>query len=101
MTRLSRITVVLFAVLLISTQGGCLYFNVKAPLDTNLEQTQLGAKVGTSEAHSVLGLFAWGDASTQAAAEEGEITTIQHADQEQFAVLGFVYARYRTVVYGD
>ena len=87
-----------FAVL---TLGGCLYMNVRAPLDTDLASTELGSKMGKSEAKSVLGLVAWGDASTQAAARDGGIETINHADQEYLAVLGFVYARYRTVVYGD
>ncbi len=81
--------------------GGCLYSNVKLPLDSNLETTDLGSKVGKSDAHSVLGLVAWGDAGTQAAAKEGEIETIKHADQQHFSILGLVYARYRTIVYGD
>jgi hypothetical protein len=92
--------VALCAIFLLPTTG-CVYFNVTSPLDTNLDETQLGSKVGTSEAKSILGLVAWGDAGTDAAAKQGGITTIRHADQENFAILGFVYARYRTVVYGD
>ena len=92
--------IALSAIFLLATTG-CVYFNVTTPLDTNLDETQLGSKVGTSEAHSVLGLVAWGDAGTDAAAKQGGITTIRHADQENFAVLMFIYARYRTVVYGD
>ncbi len=80
---------------------GCLYMNVKAPLDTDLDATQLGAKVGQSEAQSILYLVAWGDAGTQAAARDGGITTLRHADSEIFAILGFVYVRQRTIVYGD
>lgn len=101
MKRTTRQALLLLATLFALTQTGCLYFNVKLPLDTNLEDTQLGSKTGKSQSHAVLGLVAWGDASTQAAAEEGGITRIQHADLEQFAVLGFVYARYTTIVYGD
>jgi len=80
---------------------GCVYFNVRQPLDTNLDATQLGSKRGQSEAMAVLGLVAWGDAGTQAAAENGGITTIRHADQENMAILGILFARYRTIVYGD
>lgn len=80
---------------------GCVYFNVKTPLDTDLDRTSLGSKVGRSQAQSILGIAAWGDAGTQAAARDGGITTINHADQESFAILGFVYTRYRTIVYGD
>lgn len=88
------------ALLLVSTSG-CVYFNVTTPLDENLQDTTLGAKTGVSQAHSILGLVAWGNAGTDAAAKQGGITTIRHADQENFAILGFVYNRYRTVVYGD
>ncbi len=80
---------------------GCVYMNVTAPLDTNLDETQLGRRIGKSEAQSLLGLVAWGDAGTQAAARNGGITTLHHADREIFSILGFVYTRQRTVVYGD
>ncbi len=80
---------------------GCVYTNITAPLDTDLDATELGSKVGRSEAQSVLGLVAWGDAGTQAAANEGGITTLRHADREVFSILGVVYVRSRTVVYGD
>ncbi len=80
---------------------GCIYTNVVAPLDTDLHETKLGSKVGTSQAQSVLGLFAWGDAGTQAAARDGGITTLNHADSEMFSILGFMYTRTRTIVYGD
>ena len=81
--------------------SGCVYMNVTAPLDTDLDRTELGSKVGKSEARSVLGLIAWGDAGTQAAARDGDIKTLNHADTEMFSILGFVYGRTRTVVYGD
>lgn len=97
----TRTLVAVTACLALLPLGGCLYANVKLPLDSNLESTELGSKVGKSDAHAVLGLVAWGDAGTQAAAAEGEIETIQHADQQHLSVLGFVYARYRTIVYGD
>jgi hypothetical protein len=87
------------AILWLST--GCVYMNVKTPLDTDFQDTQLGSKVGKSDAQAVLGLVAWGDAGTRAAAENGGITTIKHADQETFAILGFVYTRVKTIVYGD
>ena len=48
---------------------GCIYMNVVQPLDTDLEETRLGSKVGKAEAQAILGLFAWGDAGTQAAAK--------------------------------
>jgi hypothetical protein len=81
--------------------SGCAYVNVKSPLDVDLDRTTLGEKKGVSEARSVLWLFAWGDASYAAAAANGGITTLRHADQDTFVVLFGLYSRWRTVVYGD
>jgi hypothetical protein len=81
--------------------SGCAYVDVKSPLDVNLDRTTLGDKMGTAEAHSVLWLFAWGDAGYAAAAANGGITTMRHADQEVFTVLFGLYTRWRVVVYGD
>jgi hypothetical protein len=50
---------------------GCIYSHITTPLDLDLDRTHLGDKVGTAEWQSVLGLVAWGDAGTQAAAKQG------------------------------
>jgi len=81
--------------------SGCLFTDVKIPLDTNLEQTKLGDKTGESSSQSVLWLVAWGDSSTQAAAQAAGITTILHADQRVFSVLFGLYSKQTTVVYGE
>ena len=101
MARLRRLPLLLVLLASLVFSPGCIYMNVTTPLDTNLDETELGSKVGKSSAHSVLWLFAWGDAGTQAAAEDGDIQVIRHADQETLLVLLFIYARTRTVVYGD
>ena len=75
--------------------------NITIPLDTDLDRTQLGPKVGRASIHTVLLLFAWGDGGTEAAARQGGITTITHADQQVFALGLIVYARRTTIVYGD
>ena len=81
--------------------SGCLYTNIQRPLDTDMHFTDLGSKEGRSSNHSVLWLFAWGDAGTRAAAENGAISVIKHADREiQFVLFG-IYFRITTVVYGD
>ncbi len=80
---------------------GCFYTNIREPLDLDLQQTRLGAKRGESSNRQILGLVAWGDASTQAAAANGGITTLNHADSEFFSILWFVYGSQTTVVYGD
>jgi hypothetical protein len=96
-----RLLVVLSIAASVLFSTGCLYTNVSAPLDTDLDRTALGSKVGKSEAQSVLGLFAWGDAGTQAAARKGGIDVLNHADQEIFCIFFGLYCRGRTVVYGD
>lgn len=80
---------------------GCVFANVQRPLDTNFEETRLGEKIGESHMTTVLWLFHWGDAGTKAAAEEGNISTIHHADMKVFTILFGLYGRVTTIVYGD
>ena len=79
---------------------GIIYSKTTAPLDVDLKETHLGS-VGTSTSHCVLGLVSWGDASTEAAANQGGITTINHADYEFLNIVVGAYQRYRTIVYGQ
>jgi hypothetical protein len=81
--------------------SGCVYMKVQRPHDKNYERTELGSKIGKSELKSILWLFAWGDAGTKAAAENGGITVIKHADVEYYVVLLGLYTRITTVLYGD
>jgi TRL-like protein family len=90
----------LVALLALAFFTGC-FVNVKIPLDTDLDRTQLGTKVGEAKAQSVLWVFLWGDAGTQAAARQGGLATINHADREFFIVLFGIYASETTIVYGD
>ncbi len=80
---------------------GCLYAHIRVLLDTDLNETKFGAKRGKTTNRTVLGLFAWGDGSTQAAAANGGITTLNQADTEIFSILFFVYNETTTIVYGD
>ena len=79
----------------------CIYTNIQVPLDTDLQETDLGNKRGTSSYQSILGLVAWGDAGTQAAAKDGGITTLKHADKKVFSVLAWLYYSETTIVYGN
>ncbi len=81
--------------------AGCLYMNVKMPYDTDLNKTVLGQKTGKAYSQSLLWLVAWGDAGTQAAAKDGNITTVNHMDREVFSILFGLYTKTTTVVYGD
>ncbi len=86
--------------LLLILCSGC-YVNMTIPLDRDLNQTQLGDKVGRSTSKTLFWGFHWGDAGTQAAAEDGGITTINHLDREVFVVLAGLYAENTTIAYGD
>jgi len=105
--------VVLLAFLLVASSllGGCyiaplmppqgtIYTNISAPLDLDLTNTNLGSKEGEASTESILGIAAWGDASTKAAAANGGISKIDHADYEFFTVLG-IYNKFTMKVYGD
>ena len=80
---------------------GCVFRSVTYPLDTDVNDTTLGAKVGRSTSHQILGLVAWGDRGTEAAAREGGISTVRHMDVHVMEVCLFVYGKYTTIVYGD
>jgi hypothetical protein len=82
------------------TLANC-YVSARIPLDRDLDRTALGSKVGRASAQSVLWGVAWGDAGIHAAALDGGLSSIHHADQELFVVLGGAYARLTTIVYGD
>lgn len=82
------------------TLPSCVLTDVQVPLDTDLQNTEVGPKIGKASYQSVLGLIAWGDAGTHAAAHDGDITTMTHADQQIFSILWGLYYKQTTVVYG-
>lgn len=86
---------------LVLSTTGCLFVDIQHPMDKNYHDTELGSKVGSASSQAVLYLVAWGDSGSQAAASDGEITTIKHADRQVFSILFGLYTRITTVVYGD
>lgn len=90
-----------FSLLLLLLLPGCVYSNIVIPLDTDLQDTTLGDKIGRAYNQSVMWLVAWGDAGTQAAAQEGGITTLRHADQQVLVILFGLYTKTTTIVYGN
>ena len=80
---------------------GCLYADVQVPLDTDMNQTQMGSKAGRASSYSVLWLVAWGDSSTAKAAEKGGITVVNHLDQEVELVLFGAFVKNTTIAYGE
>ena len=93
-----KITIILAVVLVFS---GCTYVHTKTPYDQNLDKTELGSKVGVANCYSLFWLVAWGDASYAAAAKNGNIHILKHADQETTQIFFGMYTRWRVIVYGD
>jgi hypothetical protein len=79
---------------------GLIYAQYKAPISTNFNGTKTGSKTGTAESTSILGWIALGDCSTNTAAKNGNIQTINYADYEYMNVLG-VFQSFKTTVYGE
>jgi hypothetical protein len=77
---------------------GVWYTDVKAPVTATSNSNS--TKVGTSEATSILGIIATGDASIDAAAKSAGITKIHHVDEHSTSILGF-FAKYKVYVYGE
>ncbi len=92
---------IILSMLAITLLSGCLYSNVKCPLDIDFDKTELGTKVGKSNMHSVLWMVAWGDTGAKSAADNGNIKIINHADQEFLSILFGLYYKHTTIVYGD
>ncbi len=95
-TRLLLVVLITAALL-----SGCIYAHVLSPLDTNVDKTVMGQKIGKASSYSILGLVAWGDASTAAAAKSGGVTTVNHMDHEFLNVFFGFYTESTTIVYGD
>lgn len=79
---------------------GTIYNDSTAPLSTEYNRTDIGTKKGSGHARSILGLFAWGDLSTQSAAKAAGISVIKHLDYEYFNFL-FIVQTTTINVYGD
>lgn len=77
---------------------GGLYTDVKAPITATSHTGS--SKVGTSEAVSILGIIATGDASIATAAKNAGITKISYIDYQAMSILG-IYAKFTVYVYGE
>ena len=81
--------------------SGCAYTNIRNPLDSDIDNTDLGSKVGQASNYSLLWLVAWGDASYAQAAKNGNITVMKHADRQYKQYFFGMYMEQTTIVYGD
>ena len=98
---MKTLSILLLMVCVAVSGVSCIYTQVKTPLDTDLWGNKLGDKQGESSYQSILWLFAWGDAGTEAAAKDGGINTLNHFDQEVLSILFGLYYRQKTIVYGE
>lgn len=77
---------------------GVFYSDVKAPLDA--EGDAQAVREGQACTTSILGMVATGDASIEAAKEEGGITDVATVDYSSSGVLG-IFAEFCTIVHGE
>lgn len=62
----------------------------------------VGAKCGTATESRILGFIPFaGDYGINTAAKNGGIKKISHVDVEKFNVLGYIYTKKTTKVYGE
>lgn len=80
---------------------GFLVTDVSSPIGVGSGiRENLTVKIGNTSAHSLFGLFAWGDASIQTAAKDGNIRQISYVDAHSVNVFG-LYSKYTVKVYGQ
>ena len=77
---------------------GFIYTDVDGPLAVT--SNNVGSKVGTATAKSILGWVGTGNASINEAAKKAGITKISHVDYHSTNILG-VYATFEVRVYGE
>jgi len=84
----------------VSTSCGKGQFFTDIKTGVTATSNPLGKKVGQASATNIMGWVLTGDASIDAAAQNGGIKKISHVDQHQKSVLG-IFAQYETIVYGE
>ena len=79
---------------------GAFFTQVRAPLDVDCDNTDMGSKVGQAKTMCFFHLVSVGDASVQAAAKDGGITKVKHLDYEFMNALG-IFNTMKIIAYGD
>jgi len=80
---------------------GAAFNFTSAPMNLDLRDTGLGSKRGEASCIGILGgLVSFGDSSIHAAAKDGRLTTVHHADSKITNVLTLFFS-HTTVVYGN
>jgi hypothetical protein len=92
--------VCLAAAVLSTAASGCLFAHVRTPMGTVNRTISVQDKSGSSSCDSLLWLVAWGDCGIQAAAKDGNLTTLEYADEEIMSVCFGLWIHSTTIVYG-
>ncbi len=94
---------VIAACIVLVSGCGALYTNVKTPMPTLEMQINADdqAKVGTASATAYFWVVVVGDCSVASAMKDGGITKIHHVDTDINTILGGLYGKFTTVVYGE
>lgn len=79
---------------------GGVFSNYQAPLSIDHNKTAITTKKGEASAICVIGLISFGDCSTQTAAQNGNLATIEHTDYEYLNVLG-IFQKTTVIVHGQ
>ena len=77
---------------------GCLYTKVTLPVSVSSGDIKYN-RIGKAKCQNFLGWFANGDASINAACENGNINKVSWVSQRVENILG-IYGSYTTIVYG-
>ncbi len=77
------------------------YTDISAPLSLEHRQSRVESlRRGEASAHCVLGLVAWGDSGTQAAARQGGLKTVEYLDYKYLNIIG-IYQKATVYAYGE
>jgi hypothetical protein len=93
--------VLLIAPIMMLCTSGCVYSNFRVPVSRDFRNTQKVTKSGVSSSHSVAWIAAWGDGGLQAAAEQGDLQTLEYVDYQFMNILFGLYMNRKTIVYGQ
>lgn len=80
---------------------GILITNVKGPHKFPPNKDVMANRTGKACAHSILGLFAFGDATIREAKREGHISRIAAIDRSVMYITSSLYTQYCTIVSGE
>jgi hypothetical protein len=86
------------------TLRGMIYADIDSPVQSlavTIDPAAKPTKRGTAATRALLGLFAWGDGSVEAAMKDAGITRIHHIDHNAKQFLSGFWSSDTTIVYGE